>query len=892
MTDLSCLDDRRRQLIRAKGLNGVDYVDVDPDQRSLTVYFLAKAPPDVKPANVRIEGGRRITGITVLDVQMCRVADPDLDDCMVVKVDRSGDFSRYRLCLVDAGEDGRPGRTPMAGLDRRYACAEFSFKVACPSSFDCAPVDDCPPPVVVEPELNYLAKDYASFRQLMLDRLSLVMPDWQERHEADLGIALVEVLAYTGDYLSYYQDAVATEAYLDTARLRTSVRRHARLVDYVMHEGCNARAWVCVETDADVTLPPDVAFVTAGGGSGQHETFLPMEPAETAVYVAHNRMHVYTWGDAECCLPQGATSATLLDRCVECRPATEEEEEGYEGPPRALHVRAGDVVILEEVLGPSTGDPADADPRRRHAVRLTKVTPLEDTVTDELLVEVEWGADDALPFPLCISTTGPPPECEMLENVSVARGNVMLVDHGRRVLSEVIGTVGVRSTWVPCDDAACGESTRFTPERFRPQLAEQLLTFRERLPAAASAAALMRPQDPRRARAQLDLTHIPLAPGGAVTLFSPSDFEFPEALVLRLLDPDDPTAQALLVRLAAGTRHLLESEDPDAEISSALRVALGEDLARLRERWTVQPDLLRSGPDDCHVVVEVDNDGVAGLRFGDGNLGRQPAAHATFMADYRVGNGAAGNVGPETITRIVFGASVVHNVVLRPRNPLAAWGGTPAEPMADVKLRAPGSFRRDLARAVTADDYARLAERHPHVQRAAAARRWTGSWIEVRVALDPKGGTFDDALQSDVLRILDGYRRIGHDIVVVPATYVPLHVSLVVCVLPSYLRGHVEADVRRELGRSRLADGRLGFFHPDRLTFGDDIHLSRLVAAAQAVPGVESVKLLAMERLHGPPGREIDEGVLRLGGLEIAQLDNDPDFPENGVLELTIEGGR
>ena len=103
-------------------------------------------------------------------------------------------------------------------------------------------------------EINYLAKDYASFRQLILDRLALVMPDWKERHVPDIGIALVEVLAYVGDHLSYYQDAVATEAYLDTARKRISVRRHARLVDYPMHEGCNARAWVCVDTKSD--LPP------------------------------------------------------------------------------------------------------------------------------------------------------------------------------------------------------------------------------------------------------------------------------------------------------------------------------------------------------------------------------------------------------------------------------------------------------------------------------------------------------------------------------------------------------------------------------------------------------------------------------------------------------------
>ena len=94
------------------------------------------------------------------------------------------------------------------------------------------------------PEIDYLAKDYASFRQLMLDHLALRVPGWTERSEADLGIVLVEILAYVGDYLSYYQDAVATEAYLGTARRRTSIKRHVRLLDYVLHEGCNARVWV------------------------------------------------------------------------------------------------------------------------------------------------------------------------------------------------------------------------------------------------------------------------------------------------------------------------------------------------------------------------------------------------------------------------------------------------------------------------------------------------------------------------------------------------------------------------------------------------------------------------------------------------------------------------
>ena len=166
---------------------------------------------------------------------------------MVAAMQAAGET--VKLTLIKDGAPNLP-----ADFDQRYSCVEFSFKAGCPSDLDCCAPLVCPPPKRTEPEINYLAKDYESFRQLILDRLAVIMPDWRERHVPDIGIALVEVLAYVGDYLSYYQDAVATEAYLDTARRRISVRRHARLVDYRMHDGCNARAWVCLWTSSDLPL--------------------------------------------------------------------------------------------------------------------------------------------------------------------------------------------------------------------------------------------------------------------------------------------------------------------------------------------------------------------------------------------------------------------------------------------------------------------------------------------------------------------------------------------------------------------------------------------------------------------------------------------------------------
>src|SRR5689334_1943617 len=243
---LICREDLRHEQVRESLLFGLDYVEVGDDQRTLHAVFLGAAPPKIAPANVRIEGGRRIRDVAVLDVAVHRQRVHTLDDTMDVVVDKSGDFSTYTLRLVALDADGHPTSEPMEGFDPRYASVEFSFKAGCPSDLDCRPTPTCVPAVSPAPALSYLAKDYASFRQLILDRLALTMPDWRERHVPDVGIALVEILAYVGDYLSYYQDAVATEAYLGTARQRISVRRHARLVDYAMHEGCNARAWIAV----------------------------------------------------------------------------------------------------------------------------------------------------------------------------------------------------------------------------------------------------------------------------------------------------------------------------------------------------------------------------------------------------------------------------------------------------------------------------------------------------------------------------------------------------------------------------------------------------------------------------------------------------------------------
>ena len=106
-------------------------------------------------------------------------------------------------------------------------------------------------------------------------------------------------------------------------------------------------------------------------------------------------------------------------------------------------------------------------------------------------------------------------------------------------------------------------------------------------------------------------------------------------------------------------------------------------------------------------------------------------------------------------------------------------------PTADVRVRAPHAFKRTLERAITAEDYARLAERHPEVQRASASIAWNGSRRSVVVAIDPLGRIDPEPrLLQELKRFLFRYRRIGHDLEVVSATLSPATAKLPACAPP------------------------------------------------------------------------------------------------------------
>jgi hypothetical protein len=901
----TCCDERRLRAVKEAGvLNGIEYVEVydngapppnDPlRQRGLYVRLL-KPPAGLTPElNVVIDGGERIRTVAASTPSATETAtlSSGLDDpatVLLVKTDSTGDFSLYTLRLVAGGGSDQPP----AGFDPQLASVEFSFKVECPTDFDCKPVCACPPEPADTPAIDYLAKDYDSFRALMLDRLSLLAPDWTERASADQGIALVELLAYLGDELSYRQDAIATEAYLGTARRRTSLRRHARLVDYVVHEGANARAWMRVTVQgagvkldrgtALLTRVPDLPPTFEPGGpehraalAARAETFETM--SDEVLYEEHARFDFWTWGDEACCLPRGATSATLLGDQPQ--------------------LKAGDVLVLAEVAGPRTGNKADADPARRAAVRLTSVVPSSDpsgglfanppTNAAVDVTEIAWDDADALPFALCISVEEHPGLV-----VGEAWGNIVLADHGRTIAGESLGDVPPPVLQLAAQDG-CDPCEHPDPApipiRYRPTLANAPVTHSRSAPASSAES----PLTPALAADLGSLTFSPLlhdfleergfafraAP--AVVRGGDDAWSVSDGVTIALLRSD---GASLFVYARPDSAKETIAADPRAAQPA---VQLEGTLLADTEPWLPEPDLLSSDADAARFVVEVENDGSATLRFGDDVHGRRPETDTPFVATYRVGNGTAGNIGAGSIAHV----ATLNGAIVSATNALPAAGGVDPEAADAVRRDAPEAYLVQ-ERAVTEDDYARMSEGDPHVQRAAASFRWTGSWYTVFVTADRVGGApVDDPFETELRGYLEPFRMAGYDLEVDSPTFVPLDVELFLCVAPDYFRSDVKAAVLDVLSSGTRRDGTLGFFHPDRFTFGSPVYLSAIVAAAQEVEGVESVTPVSFQRQRDSASSALDTGVLEMGRLEVARLDDDPSFPEHGVLVLTAGGGK
>ena len=143
--------------------------------------------------------------------------DPTDDKVLQLTVKPIGDYSTYTLSLV------------YQNIDPIFSEIEFKFRPGCFNN--CLPDWEAPPEPKKDPSIDYMAKDYDSFRHTMIAAMIERVPGWQPTSEADFDQVLLELFSVAADELSDYQDRVMNEAYLATARMRVSLAQHALLLD-------------------------------------------------------------------------------------------------------------------------------------------------------------------------------------------------------------------------------------------------------------------------------------------------------------------------------------------------------------------------------------------------------------------------------------------------------------------------------------------------------------------------------------------------------------------------------------------------------------------------------------------------------------------------------------
>lgn len=422
-------DEERRDRARdLTGLNGFDLVFVELDSNAtpphavLTAEFVNEvALADILAAHLNdgvpaqqlfaIRGGRRRRGGTLPDaVQVTAIAAvAGSNQALELTVTPIGDYSTYTLEALAPLFDPVMARIP------------FKFRPGC-FNLNCRAqrsTSDAPEAV---PRIDYLARDYHSFRHLLMTAMSERVPGWQPTSEADLDQMVIGLLAAVGDELADKQDRVVNEAFFPRARKRLSLARHARLMDYHIHQGNQASSWIALEVSTALDLPTHFACWTGPELNAASQLYLNMTEAVRSLRPELNRLELYHWGNLVSGLERGTTAA---DVTLPGQSMTESQATDL----RDLLTALATPLLLEEALNPETGRPAGRDPGQRQLLRLSAAETRHDPVADAWMVRIHWDSQDALLRRYCFVARCP--DSPPLGGISLFHGNLLQVAHGR-----------------------------------------------------------------------------------------------------------------------------------------------------------------------------------------------------------------------------------------------------------------------------------------------------------------------------------------------------------------------------------------------------------------------------------------------------------------------------
>jgi hypothetical protein len=846
------------------------------DPFTLQIYFLTDvtvlSPPfsgttALTPASIVIHEANNDPNVPnlLLASPTLTFTQDSLDACITilqVQVQSPNDFRQYRLRIDDPNAGSPPGTAPLSRIDPFFNDVLFSFQIGCDTELDCEPQPVvCPVDPPVDFPVDYLARDYVSLKNALLDFAAHRYPEWQLPIEADVGSLVMEVMAALGDEFSYIQDRYAREAFLETATERRTLRKKARLLDYDIHDGSSATTLLAVDFPGPKLGPSDTPSnpsVSAGTSIWAFNVGVPpvefqvglglgdlldglSPPKQFALSNAWSPENLAPhWFDSSTqCLPVGATEVLVEGTIFQFNTTL------------ANAAAAGNLIMLL-----ATNPPDPAIPQRRLFVHVTSLTQAFDPLAPAPppaspgaiglpLTRITWAAQDALPFQI----------------------NQAFLSLNLNVVPATAGHTFGR-----------GGDTDDPPAQFviHPDTPGTVPSAVEREGALATQL------DPSvvQARPTVYLSSLPGTDTGGLGFLGPS---------LRETLPE--------IRLTDNTTGI------EWQFTSSLLNATPDDAA-----FTLEDGMWRRIVGYQHDdQTFVQNDYATGtgytIRFGDGVFGLSPQTNAQFSAVYRLNPGAQANVAADTITQktlpvpssgipIPIPTQFQWPAGVTVTNPWPVQDGIDPESASDIKLLTPEAFKADVFFAVTPDDYSVQAQRLPFVNRAHATLRWTGSWTTVFAAAEPFGSfTLTDLQKAQLEGWLNCVRQAGRDVIVKDPKFATIDLRITICIQQFAYAGQVVQLVTDALLGHGGARPQKGFFDPTNFTFGVPLRRSALESTIQEVPGVQAVLDLSIRKRGQTEFQEFDQLSLSVSPDEVVELLNDPTQPDRGTLQIATVGG-
>ena len=230
-------------------------------------------------------------------------------------------------------------------------------------------------------------------------------------------------------------------------------------------------------------------------------------------------------------------------------------------------------------------------------------------------------------------------------------------------------------------------------------------------------------------------------------------------------------------------------------------------------------------------------DGTTEVLFGDGvgNMGEGatlPTGQNNIQATYRIGSGAATNVGVATITTLVDRPLGVSGVI----NPEAATGGQDPQSIADVRGNAPLSVLT-LGRAVSITDYQNYAATFAGIAKAYAIWIPSGPSRGVFLTVAGAGGVALPPGNPTLGNLVTSLHNYGNPLIPITAvTFLETLFSFSADVAydPNYDSTVVEAAIVQSLRQQYSFASR---------SFGQGVSSDEIAAFIQAIPGVVAVNV-------------------------------------------------